>query len=299
MSLDERSKWFILQSKIQEKRIVRAFEIFRDAGIEPILFKGYAIARAYPSDRHREFYDIDLAVSFDVYEKAQMLWNRHDVKILNVDLHRGFRHLDLVEWDKIFANSKIIKLADASIRVLSDEDHLRVLCVHWLTDGGENKQKLWDIYYLISQRSKDFDWEKCFDTVDSKRRLWIIYTIGLAHKYLQLDLEGFPFEQEAKNLPFWLTRQIEKIWSRKYPFIPLDACYRDREMFLYQLKLRFPPNPIMATIGVNGRFDARTRIPYQIKYFFKRATPSLKSYIKSFRLSQKQNEFNEKTDTGN
>jgi hypothetical protein len=181
-------------------------------------------------------------------------------------------------------------IGETPVRILSDEDHMRVMCVHWLTDGGENKQKLWDIYYLFENRRADFDWDRCLTEIDPNRRLWIIYTIGLAHKYLRLEIDGLPFEREAKNLPLWLEKNIERIWSRKYPFIPLDTCYSDREMFLYQLKLRIPPNPIMATIGVNGRLDARTRIIYQLRYFLKRSIPSLRSFfysIKHFSLKSK------------
>lgn len=277
---ENQKKWWKLQSRIQETQIETVFEMFRRNGVEPILIKGYAIERLYPPTVPRISTDIDLAVAPAQFETAKEIAKQKKVNIY-IDLHEGLRHMDKTAWDDLFKNSILIKPGKTSIRVLAEEDHLRVLCVHWLTDGGENKNKLWDIYYAVENRAEDFDWEKCFAGVGDKRRIWIIFCIGIAHKYLDLDISDLPFAAEALRIPRWLTRTLEKIWRRKYPFVPLFMSLNDPQMFIQQIFYRLPPNPIMATIGVNGHLDSKTRIFYQIEHFLRRSYPSIISLIRN------------------
>ncbi len=275
MNADEK-KWWKLQSKIQQTQIENVFKMFRSGGVEPILIKGFAIERLYPPTVARISTDIDLAVNPAQIDVAKRIVTKKTVNI-HIDLHEGLRHLDERDWEKLFENSVLIKLNGTAVRVLSEEDHLRVLCVHWLTDGGENKRKLEDIYYAIDNRAADFDWERCFAGTEEKRRLWIIYCIGIAHKYLNLDISDLPFATEASNIPRWLPRTLERIWRRKYPFTPLFTAVHKPQVFIHQILYRLPPNPIMATIGVNGHLNAKTRIFYQIEHFLRRTIPSIKS----------------------
>ena len=78
---------------------------------------------------------------------------------------RNCAELDTVPWDNLFASSIVVDLDGSKIRVLSSEDSLRLLCVHWLIDGGGYKDKLWDIYYAVENRSADFDWDRCLNIV--------------------------------------------------------------------------------------------------------------------------------------
>ena len=283
--------WFALQSKIQEEKIKKASQIFRANEIEPILIKGWAAAEFYPQKTDRIFADIDLCIEPESFQKAQDFAKNEEVRKLNVDLHRGFRHLDTVSWKDLFENSRLVKIGETDVRVLRAEDHLRVLCVHWLTDGGAYKEKLKDIYYIVSNRPDNFDWERCLDTVSKKRRKWIICTIGLAHKYLGLSMENTPIEEEAKNLPRWLTEAVEKEWKSDVRLKPLHTCLRDRKQFIEQILKRMPPNPIQATIEMEGSFDDRARIFYQFGNFFKRAIPTFKRLKEiSFRKVTKINE---------
>jgi hypothetical protein len=280
MSVDREEKWLILQTKINKTRIVEAFGIFRERGIEPVLIKGYAAERFYPTGRYRVSYDIDLAVAPEQFERASALLKTSELGKFNIDLHCGLRHLDTEDWPELFGRSQLIGLDGARIRVLAEEDHLRVLCVHWLTDGGENREKLKDIKYVVAGRSENFDWSRCLSVVDAKRRLWIIAVILLAEKYTGLVLEGVPEEIRNTDLPAWLPPTLEKIWRRKYPFIPLDTLLHDPAGLLWQLRHRFPPNPIMATIASDGHLDAGTRVFYQCRHILRRALPSARSFVR-------------------
>ncbi len=276
-------RWYLLEKKKLEGTIITALNIFRDNGIEPILIKGWAAARNYPYGKPRFCWDIDLAVSSVDFQQAEHLIKEPGSKVKGVDLHREVRHLDTLDWKTLFSNSEVVETDAGSIRVLAAEDHLRVLCAHWLTNGGENRDRLWDIVYAVENRPADFDWGRCLDVVSADRRSWITATIGLAHKYLGLKIEGLPFVDEVKDLPSWLTRCVESGWSSDTKLRGLDESITMPTLFLRQIGKRLPPNPIQATVNCEGRFDHASRIPYQIRDVLGRSGPSVRRLVKALR----------------
>ena len=274
-------RWYLLTKKKAEAAICEAFRRFREYQIEPILIKGWAAARNYPPDKTRFFGDIDLAVSAHDYDAAEALVNRRDSPVSGVDLHRELRHLDTVEWDSLFANSEVVRIDDEFVRVLSAEDHLRVLCSHWLTNGGESRERLWDIVYAIQNRPAAFDWAKCLDVVSVARRSWVIGTIGLAHKYLDLDLTGLPIADEARRVPDWLTRAVEKSWASETKLRGIDESITKPGLFFKQIGKRLPPNAIQATVFCEGIIDDGSRVGYQVRDIVGRSLPSIRRFVRA------------------
>lgn len=244
--------------------------MFQEHEIEPILIKGLAISIFYPEIGDRTFVDTDLAVSPDSYDLAKDLLISAEFLRFEVDLHSGLRHLDSLEWNDLFEHSQIIKIRDYEIRVLCPEDHLRVVCVHWLTNGGEFKDRLLDVYYLVKNRPEDFDWDRCLNLISKRRRKWIVCTLGLTQKYFGLDLSDTPIEEEAKELPGWLVTRVEKEWSSDLKLLPLAFGNQDLKTFYRQIRKRLPPNPITSTVMCEGDFDSRTRIFYQTREIVRR-----------------------------
>jgi putative nucleotidyltransferase-like protein len=273
------SKWYRLLRKSQEAKTVLGFETFRKSKIEPILIKGWAAARKYPEHHIRRPGDIDLAVSPEQYEAAWRLVRRPELGKLNIDLHEGLRQLDSLEWADLFDHSVLIDVEGIPVRVLCEEDHLRVLCTHWLIDGGEHRDKLWDIYYAVENRSPDFDWDRCLKIVSANRRRWVICAIALAHKYLQLDISDLPFKSELQIIPKWITRCIEREWARPGRLEPVLTSTHDKGLLLRQIARRMPPNPIRATIEANGDLYGRQRFIYQTQVIGRRALPFARDVI--------------------
>lgn len=268
---------FQLMTKVQAERIRRAFVFFREREIEPILIKGWAIARFYPNECERFSADVDLAVNPDVYPQALELTERFLRGKLTIDLHRGLEQFDNLSFEDLFENSRLVDLNDIKVRVLRHEDHLRLLAVHWLRDGGIFRERLWDIHYGLKNRPADFDWDRFLGTTDEKRRKWIIGAIALAQRYTDLNVEDTPIADEVKNprlLPKWMLRTLEKEWKDPVKLIPLDAVMEDRREFWRQLKKRFPPNPLAASLYTNAPLNDFPRLPYQIINIFQRVLPS-------------------------
>lgn len=274
-SMDDELRWYLLRRKRIEELIRTAFAVFRRSHLEPVLIKGWAAARNYPENKPRFFGDVDLAVSRTQYEKARLLTETGEARALGIDLHCELRHLDTVPWDALLSRSELVDIDGEGIRILSAEDHLRVLCVHWLTNGGEDPERLFDVVYAVQNRPRGFDWEICLGEVGANRRGWIIAAIGLAHRYLGLDIEDLSFADEARSLPRWLTQCVEHEWASGVPMRPLHTALRDPRALVQQIRKRIPPNPIQATIAFEGKFDERSRTGYRVRDIFRRLGPSI------------------------
>ncbi|MFZ1701104.1 MAG: nucleotidyltransferase family protein [Pyrinomonadaceae bacterium] len=275
-TITDEFRWNLLQKRTQEINAVRAVTLFRENAIEPILIKGISAGRYYPADRPRISIDVDLAVASGQFDAALAVARSKEANGLAIDLHNELRHLDTLAWDDLFDRSELTAVDKGEIRMLCAEDALRVLCLHWLTDGGANRERLWDIFYAVANRDADFDWDRLLNVVSPTRRRWIVCTLGLAAKYLGLDLTESPVAADALDLPKWLIETVEQEWASKTKFEPLEVAITDRKRLLKQLGRRLRPNPIWATIQAEGSFDAKTRVFYQIANIFRRTAPSFR-----------------------
>ena len=279
----------MLRYKVHEKKIAEVWTDLENAGFEPLLIKGWAAAQFYPQPYQREFSDIDISIKPQDFDEAESFL-RENSRGYNVDLHRGLRRHDTLPFEEIYASSCLIECDTAKIRVPCREDHLRILCVHWLTDGGAYRERLWDIFHGINSRPADFDWDRFLVSVSSNRRRWIVCTIGLAHKYLKLPIEDTPISAEAKEIPDWLIRSVESEWQSDVRLQPLPGIQYKKsqgfwknigqavkgnlrnnpKVFWGQVQKRLASNPIAATVDVEGSFDGNRRFFYRIKSFIRR-----------------------------
>lgn len=265
----------LLSLKVNEKRLNDVWTKFTEGGFSPILIKGWATAVFYPNPAERLYVDFDLVFDPVEFEPAQEFAKNSEMGF-SIDYHEGARHLDSLSFAELFDRSVLKKCGEGEIRVPCDEDHLRIICVHWLNDGGTEKEKLWDIYHAVENRRSDFDWSKCLDVVDEQRRFWVICAIAIAHRYLGLAAEDLPFKDEFKNVPRWVYKALEKEWASGIRLMPLHYYVNDKKALWKQIKKRIPPNPIQATIDLRGKFNNTPRIFYQVGDILIRVLPSWK-----------------------
>jgi hypothetical protein len=96
---------------------------------------------------------------------------------------------------------------------------------------------------------------------------------------LNLDISGLPFEEEARHIEPWLIRALEKEWSTDVRLKPIHTLLGEPKALWQQIRKRIPPNPIQATIEMEGRFDSGSLAYYQVGNTFQRIAPSLSRVI--------------------
>ncbi len=267
---------YLLQNAMIENQIAEVFARFRALGIEPILIKGWAVARLYTERGLRLYGDIDLVVRPADYAAAKDLV---ESRKYGVDLHCGLSKLDIHPLDELYARSQLVRLGETSVRVLSAEDHLRLLCMHFLRDGAWQARGLCDIALALESRPESFDWNICLGS-DERRADWVACAIGLAHRLLGARVVGTPIAARADDLPRWLLPAVLKQWRN-----PNVVDHYPQELMMRSLRhpiraaravLRRWPDPVRATVMMEGRFDNLPRLPLQAGLYMWRMTDFLK-----------------------
>ena len=82
-----------VQASLHELQIKDAVQLLRSNGVEPIVVKGWSIARLYVEPGLRPYGDIDLCVNPDQYLIAKRLVADLVTRDIRVDLHKGFVRL--------------------------------------------------------------------------------------------------------------------------------------------------------------------------------------------------------------
>jgi hypothetical protein len=261
-----------LQAAIHRTEIEEVILLLNSAGVEPVLVKGWAVARLYPEEGLRPYGDIDLCFLPDQYLKAVAVLKSPDAAKYSVDVHEGFAKLDDLSVDELMASSEPARLGAAKFRLLGGEDQLRILCTHLLRHSAWRPMWLCDIAAAAESRPASFDWQRCLGS-NEREADWVACAIGLAHQLLEARVDDTPAAQRAKRLPRWLIPDVMKNWDQPFPELypplsylalpPMTTYLRHPAGVLKALRTRWP-DPIEATIRLRGPFNEMPRLPFQI-----------------------------------
>ncbi len=272
--LQQAYRMYTLQAGRQERKIVRAITLLRSAGVEPLLVKGWAVARLYAERGLRPYGDIDLCVRPEQYASAVDALAAPAAETVVVDLHKGLAQLHRPSLDDVYERSQLIPLGDVDVRILGTEDHLRYMCIHMLQHGAYRALWLCDIAVVLESLPEDFDWEYLLRG-DRRPADWVASTVCLAHQLLGARLDGIPVAERARHLPRWLLPSVLRQWSVGEHYmdsVPSMAyALRHPTQLLKALRLRWP-NPIQATVRVGGPFNELPRLPFQLAECVSRTT---------------------------
>lgn len=278
-----------LQAVLHERRLKQVIPLLRSADVEPILVKGWAIARLYPEVGMRPYCDLDLCVLPEHYVKASVPLEAVEGLGTNVDLHLGFGKFYDRRTEAIFARSRLVKLDDIHVRILCEEDNLRYLCMHLLRHGAVRPLWLCDIAVALESRTSEFDWDRCL--AGSRREIdWVACTVGLASLLLGVDIEQTPVARRKKNLPRWLVKAVLRDWG-----IPFESPRQVQPILRQPLRwlgelpeelLRHWPNPIAATMTLRGPLNRLPRLPFQVGHVVSRTVALVSEMISTSRAIQ-------------
>ena len=266
-----------LEAARHERDIKAIFTLLRSNDIEPVLIKGWSVARLYPEKGMRPYDDTDLVVRPDRLEQARAVVRNQKETEFDVDLHGELDEYGFESEDDFFDNSRLVKLGDFDVRVPALEDSLRVACIHFLRHGAFRPLWLCDVALLVESRPANFDWDRC---LGRNKRItdWVACAIGLAHQLLGAIVDDTPVKQRAEKLPRWLVPAVLKQWEK--PFAKDHGVARHRAPMSSYLRnpsgvfgdlIRRWPNGIEATVYVRGSFNELPRFPYQIGECIRRA----------------------------
>jgi hypothetical protein len=230
-----------IESAGHEDRLRIALRVLRAAGVEPVLIKGWSVARLYPEPGVRPYCDLDLAVAPDRLADAMAAIGpaarEYDIAL---DLHRAIPHLKDRTWDDAYRRSRLARLGDVDVRVLCPEDQLRLLCFHLMGHGCAAPLWLCDVGAVVESRGADFDWDYCLHG----RRAWadwVVCWVGLACRLLGARLDEPSLAARTDDLPRWLAPTVLARWARPVRdwrlLDPIKSAYRRRLRPYHSLRL--------------------------------------------------------------
>ena len=252
-----------IHARLHEHRLLRALEMFESEDIRPLVAKGWAIARLYPRIGLRPYGDLDLYVAPGRHGPAERVLAAHDHELLRVDLHRGFPHLGR-PWEEIEERSEDVPLGTTRVGVPGPEDHLSLLCTHFLFHGAWRPLWLCDVALLIEELPPGFDWDYVMK-LPAREAEQVRLVALLAHRVLGASLDRTPWSPKAR-VPRWLPEATLRAWGRggHYSLTTRVALTElEARAVLRALRVRWP-NPIEATVRWHAPFNAAPRLPLQL-----------------------------------
>jgi len=289
---------------MHEVAIVKVCSLLKKENIQPILFKGRAIAQYYDLPASRPTGDMDFYVRPELFSRSVEILREHSYPVLasqiqcgsasltlefaelpanicKVDLHASLEKFH-VKSGSIFSNTiPSLKVRDTDVSVLSPEHHLRLITLHLLIHGGWRPIWLCDVAALLEGLPEEFDWELCLGP-DGKIRQWILSVIILAHQLLGARLDRLPEKYQNGPLPNWLPDAVLKHWSKPFSFHQsrpsLFGLLRHPKHLSWQNLIAATrlPDPVRSTFRLNGELNNSPRLPYQLNHMTQSAWQALR-----------------------
>jgi hypothetical protein len=263
----------LLQETIREREVARVFRFLREAGVEPLLGKGWAIARLYPERGLRPYGDIDIYTHPEDYRRAQAALSGPANPGCPVDLQSGCQHLKGDRTIELLYNrAHKLPLNGVEICVLGLEDHLRLLCLHMMGHGAWRPLWMCDLALLLESLPGNFDWDYLLSG-SRRKTCTVLCALQLAHEILGAQLPDRIRKLPAK-LPGWLVPAVLLQWGKEEHYMvhssPLRAHLKFRGGLVRAIRLRWP-NPIQATVELGVPFNELPRWPFQATDCVRRA----------------------------
>lgn len=258
--LRDAARTHALDTAVLEDRLKTVTRALAQAGLAPILCKGWSVARLYPEPHLRPYGDLDLWLPRDQRARAaELLADAGDVDIDDHDL-------DTLAPEEVAAHARTVELDGVPVRVLSPEHQLRTLCLHQLRHALWRPLWLVDVAVMVERLDADFDWDRCLFGPRHVRD-GVEVVIGLARELLGARVPHGPDGVRVRRLPRWLVPAVLERWplgnEHYYDGVPLAERLFDPRALAGAIRRRWP-SPIEATVSRRAPFNDWPRWPIQV-----------------------------------
>jgi hypothetical protein len=246
----------LLDRARHEEELRKVLSRLRAAGVEPLLIKGWAVARLYADPGLRPCGDIDLCVAPGRLREAEAVLRNQSNPAALVDLHAAVPDLPDRPWDEVFRRSRLVSLGGVEVRVPCLEDQLRVVCLHLVRHAAWRPLWLCDVAALLEALPAKFDWDYCLSG-NPRRSEWVVWMAALAGRLLGARVNPEVLRRGRKP-PHWLREAVLWGWGRGPSRRPC-AYYARHPLEAATDLLNEGLNPIKATFRLGVR--PRHRLP--------------------------------------
>lgn len=284
-------RYVAMQASVKERVLEEIVSLFAAAGMEPMVIKGWAIARYYSRPHLRPFGDFDLCAPPGCHQKAVEILERHIAPDLRgrsqhrvsnkfqittpanlsatVDLHPSLHKFRLPSLAAIYDRSIRVEVNGHVVRTPCLEDHIRLAALHFLNHGGWRPLWLVDIAAMLDHVADDFDWDMCLGQ-DPETRRWICCVLELSGVLLGARLERVPSQHRIEALPQWIVKTVLHEWrmplAGRHVHTPMATVSTNPKLLGRAIAERWP-NALRVVYERNGTPDEPYPLRHQLASF--------------------------------
>jgi hypothetical protein len=210
--LREAFRLHTLQAAVHAKNIEHVLGHFNAAGLTPMVFKGWTMARLYAKPGLRPYGDVDVLVSAADEMRARDVIRSMSSQLrtlVDLDMRVLHRFLPDRSFAGLVERSSSETVGNANFRVPAAEDHLRLISLHQLDHGGWRPLWLCDVAAFVEALPKGFRWELVLSGNPHLSEA-VVALLGLAEDLLGARL---PPGTPRVPVPGWFRRAILNAWA--------------------------------------------------------------------------------------
>ena len=189
---------------------------------------------------------------------------------ISVDVHKTLSAYELD--DSAVKMAKKVWISGLELPTLSEEEHLRLICLHFLKHGGWRPIWLCDVAAMAESLPSDFDWDRCMK--NERTAHYVSTVLELSRRILGADFE-IPVRYQTTTLPDWLASEVLRQWSMPHkahmPKSPIRYTLANEPRKLASALAARWPKPLHAVFILGGRFSNLRPQVFQCAAFLKKA----------------------------
>jgi hypothetical protein len=271
-SLRQAYRLHALEAVRHEQSLQHVLAHFNQAGLSPILFKGWTLTGFYARPCLRPYGDIDILVAPGDEAAARSVLAGLAPELrqqVDLDMRVLGRFLPDRSFESLWARATTQAIGTARFTALSPEDHLRLVCLHQLDHGGWRPLWVTDVAAFVEGLPPGFDWQRCLEG-NAHLSDGVVALLALAEELLGARLpEGAP----RRPAPAWFREAVLRGWAEGF-HAPPPSLYALRQLGWRRgsaaLRARWP-DPISSTLHLRAPFRGIPRFALQLAECGRRA----------------------------